>query len=185
MATFIHPSADVQSLQIGEGTKVWQYCVVLPGAIIGERCNINALCLIEDEVVVGNNVTVKSGVYLWNGVTIDDDAFIGPNATFTNDPAPRSKQPPEKWAVTHVHKGASIGANATLLPGVSIGEYAIIGAGSVVTKDVPQHELWYGNPARVQGYVCVCGGRLSDGLVCNQCGQTYAQSGQGIVASNG
>lgn len=145
----IHPSSDVQSNSIGQGTRVWQYVVILPQAQIGAECNICSHCLIENDVVVGDRVTVKSGVQLWDGLRIADDVFIGPNVTFSNDRFPRSKQYPESFPQTLVKRGASIGANATILPGITIGEHAMIGAGSVVTKDVPDHALVLGNPARV------------------------------------
>ena len=149
----IHPTADVQSIHIGNGTNIWQYCVVLPGAIIGEDCNICTNVLIENDVEVGNRVTVKSGVQLWDGVRIEDDVFIGPNVTFTNDLIPRSKKYPEKFEKTFVKYGASIGANTTIIAGNVIGEYALIGAGSVVTSDVPPNTVWYGNPARQRGFI--------------------------------
>lgn len=144
----IHPLSDVQSRNIGEGTRIWQFCVVLPGARIGADCNICSNVLIENDVVIGDRVTVKCGVQVWDGLRIGDDVFIGPNVTFTNDPFPRSRQMPEKFAETVVRNGASIGANATILPGVTIGEKAMVGAGSVVTRDVPAGELWFGSPAR-------------------------------------
>lgn len=144
----IHPLSDVQSRSIGERTTVWQYVVILPDAVIGEDCNINALCLIENGVVMGNRVTVKSGVHLWEGLTIEDDVFLGPNVTFTNDKYPRSKHYPDQFQRTRIKKGASIGANATILGGITIGENALIGAGAVVTKDVPAGQTWVGNPAR-------------------------------------
>jgi UDP-2-acetamido-3-amino-2,3-dideoxy-glucuronate N-acetyltransferase len=150
---FIHPLSDAQSKRIGEGSKVWQFVVILPGASIGKECNINAGCLIENDVAVGDRVTVKSGVQLWDGVRIEDDVFIGPNATFTNDKYPRSKQHPATFQTTRVCRFASIGANATILGGVTIGAHALIGAGSVVTCDVPAGELWVGNPARSRGPV--------------------------------
>lgn len=145
---YIHPLADVQSAQIGAGTQVWQFVVVLPGARIGEDCNLNAQCFVENDVILGHRVTVKSGVQLWNGVQLDDDVFIGPNVTFTNDKFPRSKVYPDAFVKTLVKRGASIGANATVLCGVTIGEGAMIGAGSVVTHDIPAGEVWVGNPAR-------------------------------------
>jgi UDP-2-acetamido-3-amino-2,3-dideoxy-glucuronate N-acetyltransferase len=152
---FIHEKAEVQTIHIGDGTKVWQYSIILQGAQVGSNCNINAQCFIENDVVIGNNVTVKCGVQLWDGITVEDDVFIGPNATFTNDKYPRSKVYPEQFVRTIVKKKASIGANATILCGVTIGENAMIGAGSVVTKDVPAGELWYGNPAKSHGKVKV------------------------------
>ena len=145
---FIHPSSDVQSKQIGEGTRVWQYVVVLPGAAIGRDCNICSHCFIENKVVVGDRVTVKCGVQLWDGVTLEDDVFVGPNVTFTNDLQPRSRNATAELLPTLVKKGASIGANATILPGITIGEGSMVGAGSVVTRDVPPRTLVVGNPAR-------------------------------------
>jgi acetyltransferase-like isoleucine patch superfamily enzyme len=146
---FIHPSSDVQSKQIGEGTRVWQYVVILPGAVIGRDSNICSHCFIENKVVVGSRVTVKCGVQLWDGVTLEDDVFVGPNATFTNDRSPRSRNASAALLPTTVKKGASIGANATILPGLIIGEDAMVGAGAVVTKDVPPRTLVVGNPARI------------------------------------
>lgn len=149
----IHPLSDVKSNNIGSDTRIWQYCVVFDGAVIGRNCNLCAHTLIEGDVVLGNNVTVKSGVFLWDGTRIEDDVFIGPNATFTNDPIPRSKVYPEKFDGIRVRKGASIGANATLLPGVIVGQYAMVGAGAVVTRDVPDYAVVVGNPARVIRYL--------------------------------
>jgi UDP-2-acetamido-3-amino-2,3-dideoxy-glucuronate N-acetyltransferase len=144
----IHPLSDVQTKKIGQNTRVWQYAVILPGAVIGDNCNINCHTFIENDVTIGNNVTVKSGVFLWDGVVVEDEVFIGPNVTFVNDKFPRSKQYPESFQKTVIKKGASLGANATILGGITIGENAMIGAGSVVTKDVPANTLWVGNPAR-------------------------------------
>lgn len=145
----VHPSADVQTIQIGEGTRVWQYCVVLSGARIGADCNVCAHTFIENDVIVGDRVTIKSGVYLWDGIRLEDDVFVGPNATFTNDTYPRSKVYPEEFPNTIVREGASIGANATILPGLVIGVGAMVGAGAVVTKDVPDYAVVVGNPARI------------------------------------
>lgn len=145
---FIHPTADVQTHRIGAQSRIWQFAVVLQGASIGENCNINSHTFIENDVVIGNNVTVKCGVYLWDGIRIHDNVFIGPNATFTNDKFPRSKQYPSAFQPIVIEEGASIGANATILGGITIGKNAMIGAGSVVTKNVPANELWVGNPAR-------------------------------------
>ena len=144
----IHSLADVQTENIGTATTIWQFCVVLPGAVIGDNCNINAHCFIENDVSIGNNVTVKSGVYLWDGVRLDDNVFIGPNVTFSNDKYPRSKVRPEAFASTLVKSGASIGAGAVILPGITIGERAMIGAGAVVTQDVPADAIVWGVPAR-------------------------------------
>ena len=150
---FIHPQADVATSSIGEGTRVWQFVVILEGARIGRDCNICAQTLIESDVIVGDRVTLKSGVQLWNGTRIADDVFIGPNVTFTNDPFPRSKAYPEQFSGITIKRNASIGANATLLPGITIGEYAMVGAGAVVTKDVPAKAVVVGNPAKIIRYV--------------------------------
>lgn len=144
----IHPLSDVQSKKIGKDTRIWQFVVVLPNAEIGNDCNVCANVLIENDVHIGNHVTIKSGVQVWDGVTLEDNVFVGPNVTFTNDIYPRSKVYPKEFAKTLVKKGASIGANSTIVAGIIIGEYAMIGAGSVVTKDVPAGELWLGNPAK-------------------------------------
>ena len=149
----IHPLADVQSENIGQGTTIWQFCVILKDAVIGDHCNINCQVLIENDVCIGDYVTIKPGVQIWDGVTLEDHVFIGPNVTFTNDLRPRSKQYPEIFATTLVRRGASIGANATIVAGNTIGEFAMIGAGSVVTKDVPAHTVWFGNPARQKGTI--------------------------------
>lgn len=143
----IHPLADCQAF-IPESTRVWQFCVILPEAKIGENSNICSHCFVENDVVIGNNVTVKCGVQLWDGLRVEDDVFIGANVSFTNDRYPRSKQYPARFEKTILRKGASIGAGSVVLCGLEIGERAMIGAGSVVTKDVPAGELWVGNPAR-------------------------------------
>jgi len=152
----IHSTADVQSRNIGEGTTVWQFVVILPGARIGSGTNICSHCFIENDVLVGDRVTVKSGVQLWDGLRIGDDVFIGPNATFTNDKYPRSKAYPESFPVTIVEDGASIGGGAVILPGVKIGRGAMVGAGAVVTKSVPPFAIVTGSPARVVGRVGEC-----------------------------
>ena len=143
----IHPLADCQAT-VPESTRIWQFCVVLPEAEIGENCNVCSHCFIENDVKIGNNVTIKCGVQLWDGLRVEDDVFIGANVSFTNDRYPRSKQYPARFEKTVVRQGASIGAGSVVLCGVEIGEKAMIGAGSVVTKDVPAGELWLGNPAR-------------------------------------
>lgn len=165
----VHKLADVQTKKIGKNTNIWQFSIILPDAIIGENCNINAQVFVENDVYIGNNVTIKPGVQIWDGITIEDNVFIGPNVTFSNDFLPRSKKYPTKFMKTLVKFGASLGANATLIGGVTIGEYAMIGAGSVITSDVGNQELWYGNPARYHGYVCKCGQKCDDSLICKVC----------------
>lgn len=149
----IHPLSDVQSTAIGSGTRLWQFVVVLPGAQIGQDCNISSHCLIENDVVIGDRATVKSGVQLWDGLRIGDDVFIGPNVTFTNDKFPRSKLYPEHFTQTIVMTGASIGGGAVILPGITIGAHAMVGAGAVVTRSVPEGAIAVGNPARIVGFV--------------------------------
>jgi len=148
-----HPLSDVSTSKIGKGTKIWQFSVVLSGAQIGEDCNLCAHTFVENDVVLGDRVTVKSGVHLWDGIVLEDDVFIGPCVAFTNDKFPRSKQYPESFSRIKIQKGASIGANSTILPGVTIGENAMVGAGSVVTKDVPARAIVVGNPAKIIRYV--------------------------------
>ena len=147
MAIQIHPLSDVQTDSIGEETSIWQFCVILKGAQIGRGCNINCHVFIENNVVIGNNVTIKPGVQLWDGVTLEDDVFVGPNVTFTNDHFPKSKNKDFKLQQILIERAASIGANATILGGVTLGENSLVGAGSVVTKDIPANEIWVGNPA--------------------------------------
>lgn len=144
----IHELADVKAQNIPESTNIWQFCIVLSNAKIGENCNINCHVLIENDVIIGNDVTIKPGVQIWDGITIEDNVFIGPNVTFTNDLFPKSKNTAFMLEKTIVKKGASIGANATILAGLIIGENSLIGAGSVVTKSVPANEIWAGNPAK-------------------------------------
>jgi acetyltransferase-like isoleucine patch superfamily enzyme len=152
-SAFIHPQALVESgAKIGARTRVWAFAHVLPNACVGAHCNICDQVFIEGDVHVGDRVTIKCGVQLWNGVRLEDDVFVGPNATFTNDPFPRSKRWPRRFAQTFVRKGASIGANATILPGLEIGKHSLVGAGAVVTRAVPPYAIVMGNPARVAGY---------------------------------
>ena len=150
---FIHAKALVETPHVGAGTRVWAFAHLLPGSVVGRDCNICDGVFVEGDARVGDRVTVKCGVQLWSGVTLEDDVFVGPNATFTNDIFPRSRQYPESFARTVVRRGASIGANATLLPGITIGERAMVGAGAVVTRDVPEGAIVVGNPARVVGKV--------------------------------
>ncbi len=173
MANKFHSSADVQSQHIGEGTTVWQFVVILANAIVGKNCNINMNVFIENDVVIGDNVTIKPGVQIWDGITLESNVFIGPNATFTNDFSPRSKQYPDTFLKTLVKEGASIGANATILGGNTIGKYALIGAGSVVTKSVGDYELWRGNPAKKVGYVTQKGDILDLNLHHKNSGNIY------------
>ncbi|MGP9768030.1 acyltransferase [Halomonas sp. AOP13-D3-9] len=153
MMPTIHPLADVASKDIGQGTRIWQYSIVFEGAKIGADCNICAHTLIEGDVIIGTSVTIKSGVYLWDGTRIEDRVFIGPNATFSNDSFPRSKVYHKAFKGITVKQGASIGANATLLPGITIGTNSMVGAGAVVTQDVPENAVVVGNPAKVIRYI--------------------------------
>ncbi len=153
MTHFQHPQALVETTQIGDGSRIWAFAHILPGARLGADCNICDHVFIENDVTLGDRVTVKCGVQLWDGVDIEDDVFVGPNATFTNDPFPRSKAYQSKVARTRICAGSSIGANATILPGITIGRSAMIGAGAVVTSDVPSNAIVMGNPARIVGYV--------------------------------
>lgn len=149
---FQHPNALVETTNVGADTRIWAFAHVLPGARIGSECNICDHVFIENDVTVGDRVTIKCGVQLWDGITLEDDVFVGPNATFTNDRFPRSRQYPDAFPRTLVKHGASIGANATILPGLTIGTNAMVGAGAVVTRDVPPNAIVVGNPARITGY---------------------------------
>lgn len=179
----IHPLSDVQSVNIGADTMIWQYAVILKDAVIGTGCNINCHTFIENDVTIGNNVTVKSGIYIWDGITIEDDVFLGPNVVFTNDLRPRSKQR-KPFAKTLIKKGASVGANTTILAGVTIGKYAMAGIGSVITRDVPDYALVYGNPARVMGWVDEDGEKmieLPEGSIYeSKNGTQYQLTGKGL-----
>jgi acetyltransferase-like isoleucine patch superfamily enzyme/dTDP-4-dehydrorhamnose 3,5-epimerase-like enzyme len=154
-AHFAHAQALVETTRIGPRTRIWAFAHLLPGATVGADCNICDHVFIENDVVVGDRVTVKCGVQLWDGVRLEDDVFVGPNVTFTNDRFPRSRQRPEAFLKTLVRRGASIGANATILPGLTIGAHSMIAAGSAVTKDVPPNAIVVGNPATISGYVNV------------------------------
>jgi len=180
---YIHDRAIVETEYVGEGTRIWAFAHILKDARIGKNCNICDHTFIEGDVVVGNNVTIKSGVYLWDGLRIEDNVFIGPNATFTNDIRPRSRVHPSEFMKTHVRKGASIGANATILCGITIGQWAVIGAGSVVTKDVPDYALIYGVPAKVRGYACECCRDLvfQDSRAECSCGKAYQTRPDGVA----
>lgn len=156
----IHPKSDVQTQSIGAGTKVWQYSIILEKALIGKNCNINCHVFIENDVVIGDNVTVKSGVQLWDGITIEDNVFIGPNVTFTNDKIPRSKKYPTEFQRIILQEYSSIGAGAVILGGVIIGEYSMVGAGAVVTKSIPKFALVIGNPAKIVGWLNKDGSKM-------------------------
>lgn len=189
MATFIHATADVSpQADIGENTKIWNLAQVREGAKIGSNCILSKNVYIDTGVTIGNNVKVQNNVNVYNGVTVEDDVFLGPSMTFTNDMFPRATN--ANWAITEtlVEKGASIGANATIVCGVTIGAYSMVGAGSVVTKDVPPHALVVGNPAKKIGNVCRCGVRVAEPLqACETCGEEgsfYARTHQ-LTASKG
>ena len=177
---FIHPLAAVEpGARIGAHTRVWQFCVILPGAVIGDECNLCAHTLIEGRARLGDRVTVKSGVYLWDEVTVEDDVFIGPCVAFTNDLRPRSRQHSGHFTPTLLRQGCSLGANSTILP-VIIGRFAMVGAGAVVTRDVPDHALVTGNPAKFRGWLCRCGAKLSfspEGAAACACGRRFEQTG--------
>jgi acetyltransferase-like isoleucine patch superfamily enzyme len=172
---FAHPQSIVETQDVGSGTRIWAFAHVMKGVQLGTNCNVGEHCYIESGVVVGNDVVIKNGVALWEGVMIEDRAFLGPNCVFTNDIYPRSKVINDR-VQTVVREGASVGANATLLCGIEIGCYSLVGAGSVVTKSVPNFALVAGNPARLRGYICRCGEKLTfsgEGQVTCVCGLTY------------
>jgi acetyltransferase-like isoleucine patch superfamily enzyme len=178
----IHQLADVQTDNIGVGTKIWQYSVVLKGASIGMNCNINCHTFIENDVRIGNNVTVKSGVYLWDGIEIQDGVFIGPNVTFVNDSFPKSKRYPRRFEKILLEEGCSIGAHATILGQITVGAHALVGAGSVVTKHVEPFALVVGNPARRVGWVNEYGEKLvqADGFWKDPGGQLFQETAEGL-----
>jgi UDP-2-acetamido-3-amino-2,3-dideoxy-glucuronate N-acetyltransferase len=185
-SVFVHPKGLCESDAVGPRTRVWAFAHVLPGAVIGADCNICDHAFIEDGARIGDRVTVKNAVLVWDGVTVDDEVFLGPNMVFTNDLNPRSiiKKGREGFVPTHVERGATIGANATIVCGVTIGEHAFVAAGAVVTRSVPAHALVVGNPARQQGWVCVCATRLGENLRCS-CGRTYALDADGRIVADG
>lgn len=171
----IHPQALIdEPVSIGRDTRIWAFAHILPHVVIGDNCNICDHTLIETGVTIGNRVTIKSGVYIWNGVDVHDDVFIGPCVAFTNDKHPRSKQFLTEHPKTILEQGVSVGANATILPGITLGRWSMIGAGSVVTKSVPAHALVFGNPATIKGWICHCGQPLNvnNNLICS-CKRQY------------
>jgi acetyltransferase-like isoleucine patch superfamily enzyme len=183
LTAVVHPHALVDAgASIGAGTRVWAFAHVCNGAVIGAECNLCDHTFFEKGVQLGCRVTIKCGVYLWEGVTLEDDVFVGPGVAFTNDLWPRSKKHPAKFSETRLQQGCSVGANATLLP-VTIGRWAIVAAGSVVTRDVPDFALVRGNPARLAGWVCRCGEKLNftDGSAVCVCGRRYEQASETFV----
>ena len=191
---FVHPNAINESVSVGPGTRIWAFAHVMRGAVVGAHCNIGDHAFVESGAIVGNNVTIKNAVCIWEGVTIQDFAFIGPGVSFTNDRHPRSPRAPiarerysrkENWLVpTLVGEGASIGAGAVLLPGITIGRYATVGAGATVTRSVPAFAVVAGNPARVVGRVCLCGRPLARGRKCAACGRAYQKRGRELALRN-
>jgi UDP-2-acetamido-3-amino-2,3-dideoxy-glucuronate N-acetyltransferase len=179
---YVHELALCESDQIGPRTRVWPFAHVMAGARIGADCNVCDHAFVEGGAVLGDAVTVKNNVLVWDGVTVEDEVFLGPNAVFTNDPWPRvgSGRGREGWRPTLVRRGATVGANATVVCGVTIGRYGFVGAGSVVTADVADHALVVGNPARRVGWACACGRRLPDNLQC-ACGRSYRHGDGGLT----
>lgn len=180
----IHNLADVQTLNIGEQTRVWQFSIILGGARIGKFCNINCHTFIENDVVIGDNVTIKPGVYIWDGMVLEDNVMIGPNVTFTNDKFPRSKNSDYILQKTTIKKGASVGAGAIVLCGLEIGEYAMIGAGALITKDVPARALVAGFPAKIIGWVNDDGSKmiLDNGLYIDNNNNKWIEKSNGLIA---
>jgi|TARA_B100001971_G_scaffold192624_1_gene197074 acetyltransferase-like isoleucine patch superfamily enzyme len=178
---FIHPSAIVESPNIGVNTRIWGFSHIMEGVIIGENCNVGEHCFLESGVCVGNNVVIKNGISIWNGVKIEDGAFLGPHVVFTNDLHPRSGYP-KPMSKTKIGTGATIGAGAVILSDIEIGEFSMVGAGAVVTKSVKPQNLVYGNPAKVQGWVCKCGLKLKDesSILCT-CSRKYYISEDGVL----
>src|SRR5262245_29111008 len=182
---FKHETALVESDQVGAGTRIWAYAHVMRGAVIGEHCNICDHSFVEAGAIIGNNVTIKNGVAVWDKVRIEDGVFLGPNAALTNDLWPRSRNP--NWVIseTLIERGATVGANATIVCGIRIGAYSMIGAGAVVTRDVPAYGIFYGNPARLRGWVCSCANKLNfrdSETSCGKCGKRYRRSGDEVEA---
>jgi acetyltransferase-like isoleucine patch superfamily enzyme len=181
-SVFVHALALCESDDVGPRTRVWAFAHVLAGARVGADCNVGDHAFVEGGAVVGDGVTIKNGVLLWSGVTVEDGVFLGPGAVFTNDAGPRAPHPkgPAGWRPTRVRHGATVGANATVLSGLTIGRWAMVGAGAVVTADVGDHALVVGNPARRAGWACECGRTLPQGLAC-PCGRSYRLAEAGTL----
>ncbi len=179
---YAHPNALVETDNIGSGTRVWAFAHVMNGARIGSDCNLGDHAFVESGAAIGDHVTVKNGVSIWAGVTAEDNVFIGPNVVFTNDRTPRAavKKTPDQFLPTHIREGASLGANVTVVCGITIGRYAFAGAGAVLTRDVPDYAMVIGNPARFVGFVCECGEKLRPDLTC-RCGLRYARENGRLV----
>lgn len=186
-APHVHPSALVESDQVGAGTQVWAFAHIMNGAVVGEYCKVGEHSFIESGAKLGNRVTVKNGCLIWHGVHIGDDVFVGPGVVFTNDMTPRVRYQTtaEDWLETEIADRASIGANSTILSGIRIGRNSMIGAGSVVTRDVRDHALVAGNPAQQMGWVCDCGARLAADFSCPQCGRSFKERERGLVEIEG
>ncbi len=180
---FVHERAWVESENIGNNTRIWAFSHIMKGAKIGTNCNIGENCFIENSVIIGNDVTVKNGISLWDGIIVENKVFLGPHSVFTNDIRPRSKSYNYKISKTIIKEGATIGANATIICGIEIGKYSLIGAGAVVTKSVPDYALIYGNPAKIHGYVCECSRNLNfqNSLVICACGKKYELQNNHVI----
>ncbi len=180
---FVHPTSIIdENVEIGEGTRIWHFCHIQSGAVIGEKCSFGQNVNVSNNVKIGNGCKIQNNVSLYEGVELEDYVFCGPSCVFTNDLTPRAKYPKGRagYKKTLLKQGASVGANATIVCGHTIGEWTMIAAGAVVTTDVPDHALMMGVPARIRGWVCECGDVLSDDLVCDKCGRTYAETQNGL-----
>jgi len=185
---FVHPSSFIDDdVQIGEGTKIWHFCHIMSGARIGKNCKIGQNVFVDRHVKIGNNVKIQNNVSVYRGVTLEDNVFCGPSMVFTNVFNPRSAYPRDisEYRKTLVRKGATVGANATIVCGVTLGKHVFIGAGTVITEDVPDYALVYGNPATVKGWMCECGGKLefkNDRAICNKCGKKHKKEGLTVTS---